>query len=223
MAESPNTERVDPSSTHVTAPTPGSLSGAAWRRIEDAVRAAVPGGGAPALLDEIHSALADDGVAPGWVDLATEKALLEQEVELAASVDPLTGLRNRSRFFDDLRREFAAARRYDHPLSLLTLDVDGLANVNATQGYDAGDRLLLVVSELLLARLRVADIAARIGDDDFAVILPNTPIEGARVLAERIREALGDWISTGAASLTVDITSPGELLQHAHGDIADPH
>lgn len=206
---------MKPSSSRVTAQTPGTLSGAAWQRIETAVRAAVPAAAAAAVLDEIHSALADDGVAPGWVDLATEKALLEQEVELAASVDPLTGLRNRSRFFDDLRREFAAARRYDHPLSLLTLDVDGLAKVNAEQGYDAGDRLLLEVSEILLGRLRVADIAARIGDDDFAVILPHTPIEGARVLANRLREAVGDWITMGVASLAPDVTSPGELLQRA--------
>ncbi len=206
----------------MTARTPGTLSGTAWKRIEDAVRAAVPADRAANLLDEIHSTLADDGVAPGWVDLATEKALLEQEVELASSVDPLTGLRNRSRFFDDLRREFAAARRYDHPLSLLTLDVDGLANVNATQGYDAGDRLLLVVSELLLARLRVSDIAARIGDDDFAVILPHTPLDGSRILAERIREALGDWINVGVATLTPDVTSAGELLQRADSDLAEP-
>lgn len=205
----------------MTAPTPGSLSGTAWQRIESAVRQAVPAEKASALLDEIHAALADDGVAPGWVDLATEKALLEQEVELAASVDPLTGLRNRSRFFDDLRREFAAARRYDHPLSLLTLDVDGLANVNAAQGYDAGDRLLLVVSELLLSRLRVSDIAARIGDDDFSVILPHTPLDGARILADRIRDALGDWIHAGVATLTPDVTSPAELLQRADRNLVD--
>ncbi|MDH5333169.1 MAG: hypothetical protein OEW65_04740, partial [Thermoleophilia bacterium] len=61
---------------NVTAPTPGSLSGTAWQRIESAVRQAVPAEKASALLDEIHAALADDGVAPGWVDLATEKALL---------------------------------------------------------------------------------------------------------------------------------------------------
>jgi diguanylate cyclase (GGDEF)-like protein len=203
----------------MTAPTPGSLTGTAWQRIEEAIRAALPADGAAPLLDQVHAALADDGVAPGWVDLATEKALLEQEVELASSVDPLTGLRNRSRFFDDLRREFAAARRYDHPLSLLTLDVDGLKGVNETQGYDAGDRLLLVVSELLLQRLRVRDIAARIGDDDFAVILPHTPLEGARTLAERIRDSLGDWILVGAASLSPDVTSPGELLQRADRDL----
>jgi diguanylate cyclase (GGDEF)-like protein len=210
---------VDTDQTNVTARTPGSLSGTAWQRIEDAVQAALPGEQAATLLDEIHSTLADEGIAPGWVDLATEKALLEQEVELASSVDPLTGLRNRSRFFDDLRREFAAARRYDHPLSLLTLDVDGLTSVNETQGFDAGDRLLLVVSELLLERLRVSDIAARIGDDDFAVILPHTPLDGARVLAGRIRESLGDWIHVGAASLAPDVTSPGELLQLADRDL----
>jgi diguanylate cyclase (GGDEF)-like protein len=204
----------------MTARTPGTLSGTAWQRIEDAVRRSRPAGDIAVLLDEIHAALADDGIAPGWVDLAMENALLAQEVELAASVDPLTGLRNRSRFFDDLRREFAAARRYDHALSLLTLDVDGLATVNTEQGYDAGDRVLLVVSERLLSRLRVSDIAARIGGDDFAVILPHTPLDGARVLAGRIGEALGDRIDVGVATLTPDVTSPGELLQRADADLA---
>lgn len=206
----------------MTARTPGTLSGTAWQRIEDAVRRSRPAGGVAVLLDEIHAALADDGIAPGWVDLAMENALLAQEVELAASVDPLTGLRNRSRFFDDLRREFAAARRYDHALSLLTLDVDGLATVNTEQGYDAGDRVLLVVAELLLSRLRVSDIAARIGGDDFAVILPHTPLDGAHILAGRIREALGDGIDVGVATLTPDVASPGELLQLADADLASP-
>ena len=64
-------------------------------------------------------------------------------------------------------------------LSLIVLDVDGLLGVNETRGYDAGDRLLLTLGELLLTRLRVTDIAARIGDDDFAVILPRTPLAGA--------------------------------------------
>jgi diguanylate cyclase (GGDEF)-like protein len=204
----------------MTARTPGTLSGTAWQRIEEAVRRSRPAGDVAVLLDEIHEALADDGIAPGWVDLAMENALLEQEVELAASVDPLTGIRNRSRFFDDLRREFAAARRYGHALSLLTLDVDGLATVNTEQGYDAGDRVLLGVAELLLSRLRVSDIAARIGGDDFAVILPHTPLDGARVLAGRIGEALGDRIDVGVATLTPDVTSPGELLQRADADLA---
>lgn len=197
---------------------PASVSPMAWEQISAVVRASLPAPRAELVLSEIREALELDA-GPAWEDLATEKALLEQEMELAASVDPLTGLRNRTRFFEDLRREFQSARRYDTPLSLLMIDVDGLARVNEDQGYDAGDRLLLIISELLLTRLRVTDIAARVGDDDFAVILPHTPIDGARILAGRVVEALGDWAHTGVSTVDADTTSGPDLLHRASHDL----
>ena len=84
-------------------------------QIAAAINNSVPAPRAAALLDEIRDALDLDS-GPAWEDLATEKALLQQEMEIVASVDQLTGLRNRQRFFEDLRREFSAARRYDTPL-----------------------------------------------------------------------------------------------------------
>jgi diguanylate cyclase (GGDEF)-like protein len=199
---------------------PIGLPPGAWERIETAVHTALPPAEAEALLGEIEGALGLRDDAPDWEDLAIENARLEHEVEVAASVDPLTGLRNRTRFFEDLRREMAEARRHATPLSLLVLDVDDLNQVNTDQGYDAGDRLLLSVAEMLLTRLRVSDIAARIGDDDFAVILPQTPLEGARVLARRIVETLGDRMLVGVSALEGDVTSGGDLLQRADHDLA---
>lgn len=190
----------------------------AWEMISASVRGSIAGSRADQVLTEIRDALEIEA-GPAWEDLATEKALLEQEMELAASVDPLTGLRNRTRFFEDLRREFQGARRYETPLSLLLLDVDGLNKVNEDQGYDAGDRLLLIISELLLTRLRVSDIAARVGDDDFAVILPHTPLEGARILAARVVEALGDWVHAGVATVEPGTTSGPDLLHQASHDL----
>lgn len=204
-----------------TAPLPfATLPPGVWERIEGAVRGSLRLPQADALLAEIRAALALDAGGPDWEELASENARLEQEMEVAASVDALTGLRNRSRFFEDLRREFATARRYDTPLSLLVLDVDGLRQVNEHTGYEAGDRLLLVISELLLTRLRVSDIAARIGGDDFAVILPHTPLDGARTLAGRVVETLGDWVDAGVATLGPDVTSGSDLLQRADRDLA---
>jgi diguanylate cyclase (GGDEF)-like protein len=199
---------------------PVGLPPGAWQRIEAAVNAALPTPKAESLLDEIEDALGIGQDAPDWEELAVENARLEHEMEVAASVDPLTGLRNRTRFFEDLRREMAESRRHGTPLSLLVLDVDDLHQVNTDQGYDAGDRLLLSVAELLLTRLRVSDIAARIGDDDFAVILPQTPLEGARTLANRIVETLGDCMLVGAATLDAEVTSGGDLLQRADRDLA---
>ncbi len=200
---------------------PGALGADAWPRIEAAVHASLAAPQAASLLEEIRDALSSAGGAPDWEELASENARLEHEIEVTASVDPLTGLRNRSRFFEDLRREVASARRHETPLSLIVLDVDDLHAVNEAQGYDAGDRMLLSISELLLTRLRVSDIAARVGDDDFAVILPHTPLDGARTLAERVGEALGDGVHAGVASLDADVTSGGELLQRADRDLAN--
>ena len=148
-----------------------------------------------------------------------ENAQLQHELELLQSVDPLTGLRNRHRFFEDLKRELGACRRYNSPLSLLVLDVNGLSDVNETRGYDAGDRLLLTLGELLLTRLRVTDIAARIGDDDFAVILPRTPHGGAEALAARIGDTLGDWVTIGIAEVDGTVTSGADLLERADRDL----
>src|SRR5262249_2972514 len=146
-------------------------------------------------------------------------AQLQHELEMVQNVDTLTGLRNRHRFFEDVKRELAAARRYDSPLSLLVLDVAGLRSVNETRGYDAGDRLLLTIGELLLTRLRITDIASRIGDDDFAVILPRTPRNGAEAVADRISDTLGDWVDIGVAVLDGRIPSGSELLDRAHRDL----
>ena len=101
------------------------------------------------------------------------------------------------------------------------LDVDGLRGVNETRGYDAGDRLLLTLGELLLTRLRVTDIAARIGDDDFAVILPRTPLVGAEALSVRIGDTLGDWVDIGMATLDASVTSGADLLERADRDLAE--
>ncbi len=188
-------------------------------QIADAVRDLTPGPHADELVARIAAILAS-AMPSDLEQIVLENAQLQHELELVQSVDSLTGLRNRPRFFEDLKRELAAARRYDSPLSLVVLDVDGLRGVNETRGYDAGDRLLLTLGELLLTRLRVTDIAARIGDDDFAVILPRTPLRGAEALAERIGDTLGDWVDIGIATLDGTVTSGPDLLERADRDLA---
>ena len=100
-----------------------------FRRIAAAIRELVPGPTADQLLARIGDIVA--GLVPRDLEqIAVENAQLQHEIEQMQGVDALTGLRNRQRFFDDLKREFAAARRYSSPLSLLLLDVDGLRSVN---------------------------------------------------------------------------------------------
>ena len=187
--------------------------------IGEAVHEFVPGSAGDELIARIAAVMAS--ALPADLErVSLENAQLQHELELAQGVDPLTGLRNRHRFFEDLKRELAASRRYNSPLSLLVLDVDGLRSVNETRGYDAGDRLLLTLGELLLTRLRVTDIAARIGDDDFSVILPRTPIVGAEALAERIGDALGEWVDIGIVEVDGSVTSGADLLDRADRDLA---
>lgn len=187
-------------------------------RIADAIRETLPGDPGEALLARVAEIIADP-ISEELEELALENARLYEELAQAAATDQLTGLRNRRRFFEDLRREFASARRYGTPLSLVVLSVDDLKDVNTEQGLAAGDELMRSLAETLLTQLRVTDISARIGDADLAVILPQTPADGARRVAERLAAVLSAGVSTGAAGLAADVTSAAELLERASRDL----
>jgi diguanylate cyclase (GGDEF)-like protein len=183
-------------------------------RIAAVVRDTLPDEAASVLLGRIADAL-EELVPRDWESLAIENAELKQEVEQLASSDPLTGLRNRRQFFEDLAREFAGARRYNDSLSLLLIDLDDLKHINETDGFEAGDELLRRVAETLLTRLRVTDIAARIGGDSFAVILTRTTAEGARAIADRLPGEMGARVAIGVATLDHDTISGAGLLERA--------
>ncbi|HWO09597.1 MAG TPA: diguanylate cyclase, partial [Polyangiaceae bacterium] len=91
-------------------------------------------------------------------------------VEALAITDPLTGLYNRRRFDDVLRREFAVTRRYGAPLCCLMVDVDHFKRINDLYGHDAGDRVLAGVATRLGSRLREVDLASRFGGEEFAIL-----------------------------------------------------
>ncbi|MFP4139846.1 MAG: diguanylate cyclase [Phycisphaerae bacterium] len=109
-----------------------------------------------------------------------------------SKTDQLTGLANRRHFEQVLDAFYYQARRYNRPLSLITLDIDFFKAVNDTIGHAAGDDLLKIVSEELEAACRKADLPARLGGDEFAVLLPETPSQAAGQVAERFRLALHD-------------------------------
>ena len=107
-----------------------------------------------------------------------------------SKTDQLTGLANRRHFEQVLDAFYYQARRYNRPLSLITLDIDFFKAVNDTIGHAAGDELLKIVSEELEKACRKADLPARLGGDEFAVLLPETPSSSAAAVAERFRTAL---------------------------------
>jgi two-component system, cell cycle response regulator len=107
-------------------------------------------------------------------------------VEALASTDPLTGLFNRRRFADVLKREFAVTRRYRNTLSCLLLDLDHFKSINDRFGHDAGDQVLKEVARRITGSLREVDLAARYGGEEFVILLPHTSKTDARIVAERL-------------------------------------
>lgn len=104
-----------------------------------------------------------------------------------ANTDGLTNLYNHRYFHERLGQELKRSLRYSRPLSLIMIDLDGFKAVNDNLGHPAGDTILRSFSKILLAEIRDTDIACRYGGDEFAVILPETPSEEAKTIAERIR------------------------------------
>lgn len=107
-----------------------------------------------------------------------------------AMIDGLTGLWNRTHFEMRLQEEVQATQRYDRPLSLIMLDVDKFKALNDHHGHPFGDEVLQAVGETLAETARTSDWACRYGGEEFALILRETDLEGAIILAERIRQLI---------------------------------
>jgi two-component system cell cycle response regulator len=146
-----------------------------------------------------------------------------------ATTDPLTRLRNRRAFFENGAKALAMAQRYVSDISVILLDIDHFKKINDAHGHQAGDEALVVVAHIMTELTRGVDTVARIGGEEFAVLLPDTNRLGTAVLAERIRASIereqfifGDKIvpitvSIGIASFGVD---PGEGIDQLLG-VAD--
>ncbi|MFV3074482.1 diguanylate cyclase [Niveispirillum fermenti] len=114
-----------------------------------------------------------------------------EELERLASYDGLTGLLNRRRFEEAARAEIDRARRYDRPFSLLLIDLDHFKQVNDTHGHNAGDAALRQAAQKVVGAVRTTDLSARYGGEELAVLLPETAMDEAQQVAERIRQAIG--------------------------------
>ena len=112
---------------------------------------------------------------------------LKETIDTVSTTDALTGLHNRKYLHERLEAEISRAKRYDIKLSCLLLDIDFFKVVNDMYGYDWGDVLLKKIAEMLKGSVRKEDILTRYGDEEFIVILPNTPEENAFLFAERFR------------------------------------
>ena len=139
--------------------------------------------------------------------LATGAWLVRRDnarLSLMADQDPLTRLNNRRVFEDRLRQSFQLARRHNHPLSVLMIDVDHFKSYNDAHGHVAGDTALASVADTLVRTARTSDVVARFGGEEFVVLLPHTDGRQAFQAAQRIRTALAS-APTPHQQLTISI------------------
>jgi diguanylate cyclase (GGDEF)-like protein len=146
-----------------------------------------PDVGLPVLIAVVGLALAALLAALVLVWSRSERM---QELARQASHDPLTGLKNRRRFEEDLRTELARSGRFGVDGALLMLDLDHFKRVNDTLGHPAGDRVLAEIAAAMRARARETDVLARIGGDEFAIVLPRCDLAEAEAVAEEIATAI---------------------------------
>jgi len=120
----------------------------------------------------------------------TRRKKLEKKLRNLAEKDSLTGAFNRRHFMQVLEQSYSIAKRYKNPLSVLVIDIDNFKSINDTFGHEAGDTVLKALVDFCQAAFRGADLFARLGGEEFVVMLPNTPTIGAAIIAERIRDGV---------------------------------
>jgi diguanylate cyclase (GGDEF)-like protein len=133
-----------------------------------------------------------DLVAP-QIALALERAEWQQranQFQLMSITDPLTGLHNRRYLEARLAEELSRSKRYNYPMSFMMIDIDDFKLYNDLNGHQAGDRALEIIAQCLHAALRKADVASRYGGEEFSILLPQTSLEEAGVIADRIRRKI---------------------------------
>lgn len=152
------------------------------------------------------------------LSVAIENAELHQEIARQAVTDGLTGVANRRSFNESFSREFERARRYNEPLSLVIIDLDYLKKINDTYGHKAGDDAIASIGKLLKQSSRVSDLPARYGGEEFCLLLPNTELDMAEQLAERIRRKINEVHVEGPGNISASI---GVASYPSHADDPD--
>jgi diguanylate cyclase (GGDEF)-like protein len=163
--------------------------------------------------------LADGGRMLTFGNVSDLVRSADEMAELALK-DALTGICNRRHFMARLDAEWKRYRRYGRPLSLLMLDIDHFKSINDRFGHDVGDQAIISVARMCAAQTRDSDVVARIGGEEFSILLPEADLAEARAVAERLRKAVAERtlaINGKVVAFTVSIG-----VAPADGAIADP-
>ncbi|WP_225131470.1 GGDEF domain-containing protein [Bradyrhizobium sp. IC3123] len=157
----------------------------------------------------------------------TQKALQQvklsnQRLERLAATDPLTGAGNRRHFIEHIGAEIARAKRTGAPLSLLSLDLDHFKDTNDSRGHSVGDEVLRVFVRKCLEAIRPYESVARVGGEEFMVLLPGATLDAAGAVAERLRSAIERTAFDVGAEPSVGVTiSVGVSEFRRDGDTLD--
>jgi len=163
-------------------------------------------------------------VAP-QIALAIERAGWQQRAnkfQLMSITDPLTGLHNRRYLEARLTEELSRSKRYDYPLSFMMIDIDDFKLYNDRNGHQAGDRALEITAQCLKAALRKVDVASRYGGEEFSILMPQTTLQEAGVIADRIRRKIigtpfthGKSQPLGAVTVSIGLAAFSAALDSA--------
>jgi diguanylate cyclase (GGDEF)-like protein len=168
----------------------------------------------PAALELLH-------LMSPYAALHLEHAHAFGRLRETAERDPLTHLRNRRAFDEILAGEVIRYERYGRPLALMVVDIDHFKSINDSFGHEAGDEVLRRIARLLAARVRDADTAARMGGEEFVVLLPETSLTAAAEVAERMRAAVSElqieWRNSPVpVHVSIGVSAAPERVGHPH-------
>ena len=153
----------------------------------------------------------DNGEIAGYsvvIRDVSERKISSDELTRLLTTDHLTGAVNRAHFFKLAEKELAKSRRLSKPLSLVMIDADHFKRINDTAGHQAGDLVLTQIVQEAKANLRSIDVIARLGGEEFCLMLPGTSREEALVIAERVRATIADsHIETGGGRIQVTVSA----------------
>lgn len=143
-------------------------------------------------LHELYRTLAQrsERLAKEKGRLETQLGNMNRSLDLATRIDAMTGLANRRAIMEKIDQEFSRAQRHQRTTSIVLADLDNYKLVNDTHGYNTGDDVLVEVARVLRSSVRSEDICARWGGEEFLILLPETPLDGALAVANKIRESV---------------------------------